>query len=63
MSHPNPKKAPGERTKRRPSTYVGIDLHKKTLQVEIQDSKGSVISNRKIKNTPLPIRKKFVQTP
>ena len=39
------KTKPGKQTriKRRPSAYVGIDLHKKTLQVEVQDSKGNVV--------------------
>ena len=29
------------------SSYVGIDLRKKTLQVETQDSKGSILHNKK----------------
>ena len=29
------------------SSYVGIDLRKKTLQVEIQDSKGSILLTKK----------------
>ena len=27
---------------KRPPAYVGIDLHKKTLQIEIQDPDGNV---------------------
>ena len=51
------------KTKRRPSTYVGIDLHKKTLQVEVQDSKGNVLSNKKIRNTAMSIRREFACIP
>ena len=29
------------KTKHRPSAYVGIDLHKNTLQIEVQDSHGN----------------------
>ena len=31
------------KTERRPSAYAGIDLHKKTLQIEVQDSQGNVM--------------------
>ena len=51
------------KTRRRPSTYVGIDLHKKTLQVEVQDSQGSVMHNKKIKNTVMSIRREFACIP
>ena len=51
------------KTRRRPSAYVGIDLHKKTLQVEIQDFQGNVISNKKIRNTVMSIRREFACTP
>ena len=49
------------KTKHRPSTYVGIDLHKKTLQIEVQDSQGNVMYNKKIRNTALSIRREFRQ--
>ena len=51
------------RTARRPSAYVGIDLHKKTLQVEVQDPKGNVLSNKKIRNTVMSIRREFAYIP
>ena len=51
------------KTRRRPSAYVGIDLHKKTLQVEVQDSKGNVMHNKKIRNTVMSIRREFVRIP
>ena len=51
------------KTKRRPSTYVGIDLHKKTLQIEVQDSQGNVMYNKKIRNTALSIRREFACIP
>ena len=47
------------KTERRPSTCVGIDPHKKTLQVEVQDSRGNVMYNKKIGNTALSIRREF----
>ena len=51
------------KTKRMPSAYVGIDLHKKTLQIEVQDSQGNVMYNKKIKNTALSIRREFACIP
>ena len=51
------------KTKHRPSTYVGIDLHKKTLQIEVQDSQGNVMYNKKIRNTALSIRREFACIP
>ena len=62
---PNPRKSmkrtksntSGSRTAdKRPPAYVGIDLHKKTLQIEVQDPDGNVVSNRKVQNTPATIR-------
>lgn len=44
------------------SSYVGIDLRKKALQVEIQDSKGSILPNKK-KNRVMFTRKEFVGMP
>ena len=43
--------------------YVGIDLHRKTLQVEVQDPHGNVVSNRKVQNTPAAICREFAATP
>ena len=51
------------KTKRRSFTYVGIDLHKKTLQIEVQDSQGNVMYNKKIRNTALSIRREFACIP
>ena len=48
---------------KRPPAYVGIDLHKKTLQVEVQDPDGVVVSNRKVQNTPTAIRREFASIP
>ena len=48
---------------KRPPAYVGIDLHKKTLQVEVQDPDGNVVSNRKVQNTPAAIRREFAAIP
>ena len=47
----------------RPPAYVGIDLHKKTLQIEIQDPDGNVISNGKVQNTPAAISRAFTSIP
>ena len=69
---PNPRKsmkhtkssASGSRAAdKRPPAYVEIDLHKKTLQVEVQDSDGNVISNSKVQNTPATIRRAFAAIP
>ena len=59
------KKKPRQQTKtrRRPSAYVGIDLHKKILQVEVQDSPGNVMHNKKIRNTVMFIRREFTCIP
>ena len=46
-----------------PPAYVGIDLHKKTLQVEVQDPGGNVVSNRKVQNTLAAIRREFTAIP
>ena len=51
------------KTKRRPSAYVEIDLHKKTLQIEVQDSQENVMYNKKIRNTALSIRREFACIP
>ena len=48
---------------KRPPAYVGIDLHKKTLQVEVQNPDGNVVSNHKVKNTPQEIRWAFAAIP
>ena len=59
------KKKPRQQTKTkcRQFTYVGIDLHKKILQVEVQNSKGNVLSNKKIMNTVMSIRREFACIP
>ena len=51
------------KTRRRPSAYVWINLHKKTLQVEVQDSRGNVMHNKKIRNTVMSIRREFACIP
>ena len=38
-------------------------MHKKTLQVEVQDPDGNVVSNRKVQNTPPAIRREFAAIP
>ena len=38
-------------------------MHKKTLQIEIQDPDGNVVSNRKVQNTPATIRRAFAAIP
>jgi transposase len=38
-------------------------LHKKTLQIEIQNPDGNVISNSKVQNTPATIRRAFAAIP
>ena len=48
---------------KRPPAYVGIDLHKKTLQVEVQDPDGNVVSNCKVQNTSAAIRREFAAIP
>ena len=48
---------------KRSPAYVGIDLHKKTLQVKIQDPDGTILSNRKLQNTPAEIQWEFAVMP
>ena len=38
-------------------------MHKKTLQIEIQDPDGNVVSNSKVQNTPATIRRAFAAIP
>ena len=43
--------------------FVGIDLHKKFMQVAVMDSKGTVLRNRKIKCEPRTVRREFSRMP
>jgi len=43
--------------------YVGIDLHKKFLQVAIMNNEGKVLQNNKVDNTHESIRKHFADIP
>ncbi len=45
------------------SMYVGIDLHKKFLQVAIMDNDGKVLQNNKVDNTHQSIKKYFSDIP
>lgn len=54
-----PKKQIGSKSKK--SMYVGIDLHKKFLQVAIMDDTGKVLQNDKVDNTHESIKKYFTQ--
>lgn len=44
-------------------TYVGIDLHKEFLQIEVMDDKGNTLFNEKIPNTRSNIKKIFRTIP
>jgi len=41
------------------SMYVGIDLHKKFLQVAVMDNDGKILQNKKVDNTHESIKKHF----
>lgn len=43
--------------------YVGIDLHKKFLQVAVMDDNGKILQNRKVENTHQSIKKHFADIP
>ncbi len=43
--------------------YVGIDLHKKFLQVATMDNDGKILQNIKVENTHESIRKHFTDIP
>ncbi len=45
------------------SMFVGIDLHKKFLQVAIMDDTGKVSHNDKVENTHQSIKKYFAKIP
>ena len=51
------------RSKSNKSMYVGIDLHKKFLQVAIMDNDGKVLQNNKVENTHESIKKHFTDIP
>ena len=61
----SPKKNPKNqiRNKITKSMYVGIDLHKKFLQVAIMNNEGKVLQNKKVDNTHELIRKHFADIP
>ena len=43
--------------------YIGMDLHKLSIQVAIMDGKGEVLRNKKIKNTHAAIKSHFAGIP
>lgn len=51
------------RSKSKKSMYVGIDLHKKFLQVAVMDNDGKVLQNNKVDNTHESIKQHFVDIP
>ena len=59
------KKSPKKqiRTKSNKTMYVGIDLHKKFLQVAIMDNDGNILQNDKVENNHQSIKKHFVDIP
>lgn len=59
------KKSPKKqmRRKSKKSMYVGIDLHKKFLQVAIMGNDGKILQNTKVDNTHQSIKKHFADIP
>ncbi len=59
------KKSPKKqiRAKKDKGMYVGIDLHKKFLQVATMDDDGKILQNIKVENTHESIRKHFTDIP
>ena len=59
------KKSPKKqiRNKITKNMYVGIDLHKKFLQVAVMDNDGKVLQNKKVDNTHESIGKHFADIP
>ena len=51
------------RKKLNKSMFVGIDLHKKFLQVAIMDETGKVLQNDKVDNTHQSIKQHFAKIP
>ena len=47
----------------RPSAYVGVDLHKDTLQFAVVDRKGNTISNTKVRNDRQSIKRACTDIP
>jgi len=43
--------------------YVGLDVHKNTIQVAVMDQDGKVLRNTKIDNTDEDVRKAFARIP
>jgi len=43
--------------------YVGLDVHKNTIQVAVLDQDGKVLQNTKIDNTDEDVRRAFVRIP
>ena len=43
--------------------FVGIDLHKKFMQVAVMDAKGKVIMDRRVDCDPKTVRKEFAKMP
>jgi len=56
-----PKKQIGNKITK--NMYVGIDLHKKFLQVAIMDNDGKILQNKKVDNTHHSIKKHFASIP
>ena len=51
------------RDKAKDIMYVGIDLHKQFLQVEVMNNKGRVTRNVKVKNTKEAIKQALCKIP
>ncbi len=51
------------RVKKDKGMYIGIDLHKKFLQVATMDNDGKILQNIKIENTHESIKKHFTDIP
>ena len=62
LQHPN--KSPKKQIGGNPDNgmYVGIDLHKKFLQVAVMDEGGTVLQNTRVENAHQSIRKHFAGT-
>jgi len=43
--------------------YVGLDVHKNTIQVAVMDQDGKVLRNTKIGNTDEEVREAFARIP
>ena len=47
----------------RPQAYIGVDLHKETIQFAVVDRKGSVVSNTKVRNDRASIKRACASFP